>query len=167
MQLPDTLDKFTCWLIEQPFITSDSWKANADSGIWLLDAVCTFEPDKHSHKKDTGYRNRWDADYHNHCPMAIGVSIESGGVSGGSCWDDSNPTGYSCNYTLPDLTSRVIEIIGEFFPDVTLVKYTKHCTNLVRKGEHTAYEYYGNCTAYKSLYVTVESLYKSLKALEN
>ena len=166
MQLPDTLDKFTCWLIEQPFITSESWNANADSGIWLLDAVCTFEPDKHSHKKDTGHRNRWDVDYHSHCPMAIGVKVHSGGVSGGSCWGDSNPQEWHSSYTLPDLANLVINIIGEFFPDVTLVQYTKNFTNLVHKGEYINHEYYGNRDDYATAYVPVEQLYNSLKALE-
>ncbi len=163
MELPTTLDKFTLWLIEQSFITSEAWKA--DDNVWLLDAVCKFNPDKHQYQHTKG-KSQWDSDYHQNCALAIGVKIKSGGVEGGSCWDDSNPQEYHISYTLPDLTNLVINIIGEFFPDVTLVQYTKNFTNLVCKGEYTNYEYYGNRDDYATAYVTVESLYNALKALE-
>ncbi len=168
MKLPDTLDKFILWLIEQPFICSDSWRAEDDK-IWLLAEVCAFTPDSHVKTKEQkdGRYGSWDGKYHTHCPMAIGVKVQSGGVNGGSCWGDSDPQEYHESYTLPDPTNLVINIIGEFFPDVTLVQYTRNFANIVHRSEYTHYEYYGNSRDYVTAYIPVELLYKCLKSLEN
>lgn len=85
---------------------------------------------------------------------------ETGGVSGGSCWDSSNPQPYYNRDSMPpfkvlDETLRVIA------PTLTYLQY-KEIEELIVSSEETEYEYYGNCTEYQIKYVEVDSLMRML-----
>ncbi len=163
MKLPDTLPNFILWLIEHPDLESDSWKLDAPDKL-LLGAVCEFAED--FHKSNGDKMNHWDGKYHSECRMAIGRTVETGGVSGGSCWDSSNPTAYSENYVLPDISKFVESVILYFFEDISLKKYLQ-AKSIYRHSDFQKYEYYGNRTDYRSAYIYVDELYRMLVSFQH
>lgn len=157
-----SLDSFTEWLIAHPSIVFNQRKTN--DGKWYLTNACNFDENvKHhvAHKNDTYYGKD-----HSKCPIAFGYITESGGVSGGSCWDSSNPREYSETYVLPDMAPFLIEIITYFYDDMSLKEYCKHFHGVARTGSTEVREYYGNKTDYASIYMLVNRVYAGLIELD-
>lgn len=102
----------------------------------------------------------------NHMPVHIKEPViymrwSSGGVSGGSCWDDSDPQPYDNDkpkFTVLDLVLKKLK------PDISYLDYKK-VEELICDNQDTEYEYYGNCTNYTVEYITLSSLYKLLEKL--
>ena len=98
-------------------------------------------------------------------PYAIPVHIkepviycryETGGYSGGSCWDDSNPEYYSED--VPKDRFKVLDLVLEvLFPDIKYLQY-KQIEELIHDNEETEYEYYGNSTDWKCEYIILSEL---------
>ncbi len=84
----------------------------------------------------------------------------SGGVSGGSCWDSSNPQRYtndnSPEFKALDLTLEIID------PNITYLTYKK-IEKLICSSEETDWEYYGNCTDYEIKYIILSRLIKLIE----
>jgi len=74
---------------------------------------------------------------------------QTGGVSGGSCWDtgeDDPHYSYSSDHN-PQGFSSLDQLIIELVPDFPLSKY-QSIIGLVQEDFDTEYEYYGNHTDY-------------------
>lgn len=86
----------------------------------------------------------------------------TGGYSGGNCWDDSEPRYYSED-KVPDFVALDL-VIKELCPDISYLNFKK-IIDLIKDNEDTEYEYYGNSTDYKILYLPLSELYELLNKL--
>jgi hypothetical protein len=84
---------------------------------------------------------------------------ESGGVSGGSCWDDSDPRPY--NIDERPAFEVLDSVLMKLCPNISYLTYKKVET-LIRSNSKTEWEYYGNCTDWTVEYVVLSELYKLL-----
>jgi hypothetical protein len=94
----------------------------------------------------------------------IKIKIETGGVSGGSCWDDSDPQDYSNNVSISDVTI-FDSIFDVLIPNITHLKSRKILKLLESKVDfkyESDYEYYGNSTDYKIWNIPLEIFYETL-----
>ncbi len=86
----------------------------------------------------------------------------TGGVSGGSCWDDSDPQEYygdsKPRFTVLDL------VLKKLRPDLSYLDY-KLVEGLIRSNTGTRYEYYGNYDDYEVEFIVLSDLYKLLDTL--
>jgi hypothetical protein len=82
---------------------------------------------------------------------------ELGGVSGGSCWDHSDPQPYHCN----DEFEFNVDFLFENGIDILFSKYLK-VKKLYQNVEYSENEYYGNYTDYRIHYVYLEDLYEEI-----
>lgn len=80
----------------------------------------------------------------------------TGGVSGGSCWDSSNPQPYR-NTTIPITQFPLYKELTKHFN----MYYVDFKTN-----EFTEYEYYGNNTEYEYYFVSWEDLFKNVTVVQ-
>lgn len=79
-----------------------------------------------------------------------------GGISGGSCWDDSNPTPYT-TYS-PNLRFQILDdLLNEIAPGISYLKY-KQIESLIESNTETAWEYYGNSTDWEIQYIELDKL---------
>ena len=92
----------------------------------------------------------------------ISVSWATGGFSGGSCWDDSNPRPYT-SHEQPKELSDLDLIIGEFCPEINFLTYKKLAHALVETFTYCENEYYGNSTDYAGKKCDLRKLYAYLK----
>ncbi len=102
----------------------------------------------------------------------IFVKTETGGVSGGSCWDSSDPqpyeTGRSVEYS--DLSNFVehilLAIFGKNHAFADIPKLMEKFNNLgypyISEDDYTEYEYYGNNTSWKWYEISLWNLYQFL-----
>lgn len=88
--------------------------------------------------------------------------VEIGGVSGGSCWDESNAEPY-CIYN-DEWFPALDVLISEICPSIYHADY-KQIVNMVNVQEATEHEYYGNCTDYKIYSLDLDKLYEFLSDL--
>lgn len=85
---------------------------------------------------------------------------ETGGVSGGSCWDESNPQPYE-NWKDREKWIALEMALKIINPSLTYSQFTE-IENLVTSSTETEWEYYGNCQHYDIWYLSLEKLYKFL-----
>ena len=84
---------------------------------------------------------------------------ETGGVSGGSCWEDSDPQPYSVDERPP---FKVLDLVlRKICPDISYLKY-REIEGLIHTNSESEYEYYGNSTDWEVKYIILEDLYKLL-----
>jgi hypothetical protein len=94
---------------------------------------------------------------------------ETGGVSGGSCWDSSDPQPYD-TYTeypksdlLPRLVCNVLKNLDILIATDSDWDYViEDLQDFVREDDYTEYEYYGNYTNYNILKISLKDLYAYL-----
>lgn len=89
------------------------------------------------------------------------VSWSPGGVSGGNCWDSTEPTAYS-NHEKPKELQILDSILEKICPNISFLQYKSLTNQLIKFEEWTEPEYYGNSTDYCSLMVDVKELYNYL-----
>ena len=87
---------------------------------------------------------------------------ETGGVSGGSCWESSDPQHYDLGDSekpkgFVDLEA-ILQVVA---PSITFLQY-RLLEKIIKTGEETHYEYYGNYTTYGYELILMEDLYKIL-----
>jgi hypothetical protein len=87
------------------------------------------------------------------------LRYESGGVSGGSCWDSSNPQSYTKD-EIPDFIAldKVLEVLC---PNVTYLKY-KQIEKFIHDTSEVEREYYGNRTEFTIKYIKLSDIIKIL-----
>lgn len=88
------------------------------------------------------------------------MRYETGGVSGGSCWDDSNPQSYTVSD--PENSFVALDIIlKELKPGISYLEY-KDIEKLINSNDNRQWEYYGNCVDYLIKYIVFDKLLKKL-----
>lgn len=88
------------------------------------------------------------------------VKWETGGVGGGSCWEDSNPQPYTSNEQPEELTD-LDNLLEEIAPNITFLQY-RNLAKLIKNSSYTQNEYYGNCTNYAIKKIYIKELYDYL-----
>lgn len=87
---------------------------------------------------------------------------ETGGVSGGSCWDDSDPQSYTVSD--PDDKFEILDyLLSELNPRISFLQYKK-LEGQIKREEKTDQEYYGNRTEYVVLSIPLQLIYDSVKS---
>lgn len=86
------------------------------------------------------------------------VTWSTGGVSGGSCWDSSNPKPYTSN-DLPEELEILDTILTHFYSQMSFLQYRVLSNTLVKYDTYSVGEYYGNCTDYAYKTIDIRSLY--------
>lgn len=90
------------------------------------------------------------------------VSWEIGGMSGGSCWDDSDPQPFHTGVEALELTI-FDKILEQFYPDIKYLEYKQMVKAIGHGGEWTQFEYYGNNIVYGYNSICIEELYNYMK----
>lgn len=80
----------------------------------------------------------------------------SGGVSGGSYLDSSNPQPYY-NEDEPPAFEVLDLVLKELKPNIQYLQY-KELEKLTHTNSETEHEYYGNCTDWKVKYIVLSDL---------
>ena len=103
--------------------------------------------------------------------LMIMITCNTGGYSGGSCWDDSDPQPYYehdsielsdfLEYLKPKLDA-VLEGYANTKSSSELIELLRSDYNLVKEDSYTNYEYYGNSDDYSVMYITLYELFKFL-----
>ena len=92
--------------------------------------------------------------------LVVYMRYEAGGVSGGCCWDDSDPQPYTV--LDPDNSFIALDVIlKELKPDISYLDY-KGVEKLIKSNEQTQWEYYGNSVDYVIKYIVFDELIKKL-----
>lgn len=92
------------------------------------------------------------------CDPYLQIKWETGGVSGGSCWETSNPLPYTTNNVEPDF-EMLDDILLEYVPKLSFLQY-KQLNKYIKTDSETEYEYYGNCTKYGIKRILLKDLYQ-------
>lgn len=94
--------------------------------------------------------------------IAVYMRWNTGGVSGGSCWDSSDPQPYDGEGE-PDF--KVLDVVlAKLAPNITHLHY-KEIERAVISTETTDYHYYGNYDDYEIKFISLPVLYNLLEKL--
>lgn len=94
--------------------------------------------------------------------FVVDQAFERGGISGGSCWESSDPRPYTTDLSYDLERGRFFQFISEFRPDTSFVKFSKFKKECLSRREWTDREYYGNETTYEVWLIDVEKLAQML-----
>jgi hypothetical protein len=85
----------------------------------------------------------------------------TGGVSGGSCWESSNPERYETGHKRPKF--EVLDLVlKELMPSISYLQF-REIEDLIHTDSETDREYYGNCTDYDIEYIVLSELIEALE----
>ena len=88
---------------------------------------------------------------------------ETGGYSGGNCWNDNEPSFYTSDISIDRF--KVLDLVLEQLkPSITYLQFKK-IEKMIHTNEETEYEYYGNSTEWKVEYIILSELEKYLSGL--
>lgn len=93
--------------------------------------------------------------------LVIYMRYETGGVSGGSCWDDSDPQPYSNSDDNKDFIALDV-FLTQICPNITFLQF-REIERLIHSNYKTKWEYYGNQTNYEIKYIVIEEIFKYLE----
>jgi len=91
----------------------------------------------------------------------VWMTHETGGYSGGSCWDHSDPRPYHNSEPMPQFTA-FYEILERIVPNLTFLQSKVMEPIVIIETSDTVGEYYGNSTDYAIRYVNLVDLYNYL-----
>jgi hypothetical protein len=94
------------------------------------------------------------------------ITWVSGGVTGGSCWDDGTHDNHRpvSGEPEPDFTD-LDNLLATVCPNISFLLYRKVMRDAnVETGSNTEYEYYGNSTEHSYKRLQLGNLYKALAA---
>jgi hypothetical protein len=108
--------------------------------------------------------------YKNNLPKMSDAVLEewcSGGVSGGSCWDDGkdDPHYPMEGQPEPEFTS-IDGLISFLCPDISFMNYKKIMAKVVKTESYSQNEYYGNSTNYTYKYAILKDLFDILNNMK-
>ena len=111
--------------------------------------------------EESYYSRNWSSRSNQIDEPRLYVQWSTGGVSGGSCWDSSDPQPYTSNEPPKEL--EILDSILEHFrPQLSFLQYRALTNNLMKYDSYGVGEYYGNSTDYSSKSVDLRSLYDYL-----
>lgn len=182
----DDLDEFSA-------ITFDEFVNSLDFDIFSKHSSEFYDAGVRSPKIEDGITvhkigsySIWNSEYIENCPNGLQKNIDwfrrntfiyaevnTGGASGGSCWDDENSPGAQEYYGkeldlrkfIYDYFQPKLEIILSRLPNMKSAKEMcdilfDNIHGIVRSSHRTDYEYYGNYDNYSCYYITLERLFK-------
>jgi hypothetical protein len=89
------------------------------------------------------------------------IEWSTGGVSGGSCWESSDPQPYSTDEPEPEFTD-LENVLLSIFPSIPYLQY-KAFASLIKEDYRTEYEYYGNSIDYSNKRISLRDIYDKLR----
>lgn len=93
-----------------------------------------------------------------------------GGVSGGSCWDSSDPQPFSRDEGYEDCKKQFDKVFDavllELCPSISFLQYKNVYNECVSNKNKSVGEYYGNSNEYFILYCRIKDLYEKLKDMD-
>lgn len=99
-------------------------------------------------------------------PHMIMIKWMTGGINGGSCWDDgTSDTHYAMDGEPEPEFYELDKIFEAYWVDIPFLKYKEFCRNNVKFETDSVNEYYGNSSNYGIKTVYLQDLYNFL--LEN
>lgn len=111
----------------------------------------------------------WNSNYHEQFKIKkvpddkkiIEQSWEVGGISGGSCWDNSSPQPYT-KEDVDTTFTKLDDAIMVVCPQIDFLQYKKLIKDLVITTSFSEWEYYGNCTDYSIKRINLLDFYNWL-----
>jgi len=92
--------------------------------------------------------------------LVVYCRYETGGVTGGSCWESSDPHDYTADP--PKDRMKVLDLVlKELKPNISFLEY-RIIEGLIHNNSETEYEYYGNSTDWTIEYIKLSDLYEAL-----
>jgi len=97
---------------------------------------------------------------------AIAIYWQTGGIGGGSCWDngDEDPHYNMGSNPEPEFTD-IDKVLEHFVPNITFLQYKRLLQDCIEQGETTLNDYYGNHTDYAYKVIKLEALFKYMKGI--
>jgi len=96
---------------------------------------------------------------------SLNVEWSTGGISGGSCWDDGEKDNHRAEPGEEEPEFESLDKIFEmYWEDIPWLKYKRFCQEFIKRNTRTSYEYYGNSANYASKKVLLSDLYNFLIA---
>lgn len=86
------------------------------------------------------------------------IKIEIGGVSGGSCWDNSNPKPYTSDYIIFNIDDFIYDILLDVNYNIPLLISRNIKNECTKEYINTEYEYYGNNTCYRNIEIDFDKM---------
>lgn len=94
------------------------------------------------------------------------IGWTTGGISGGSCWDDGETDNHYFSTGEPEPNFDELDTtLLNLCPNIGFLQY-KQVVNVVKRDEYTETEYYGNCTNYATKSVLLRDLLNKVVELE-
>lgn len=91
-------------------------------------------------------------------PCLHSEAWRTGGVGGGSCWDDgTEDVHYELGSDNPETIENLENFLEEFYPNMSLSQY-KDLMSHLQTDDWSDHEYYGNYTNYMCSYITLEDI---------
>jgi hypothetical protein len=112
----------------------------------------------------TSHERPWDTRTDFNADCAFGSEWETGGISGGSCWDSSDPQPYTTDNRgdLKVFQNVVLHVV----PNISFVDYLELEKSVVDEvKEREEREYYGNSTNYSAFVFTLSKLFDKLEQM--
>lgn len=94
----------------------------------------------------------------------IYIEWTTGGVSGGSCWDSSNPQPYTSSETEPHF-EELDDLLQELRPNLTFLEFRRLESKCIHSYTYSVTEYYGNSTNYAIKFVVLDELKEFIAGL--
>lgn len=91
----------------------------------------------------------------------LGISWETGGASGGNCWDGEAESYYISDPDIPEFTG-LTELLKRVCPNVSYL-VGKEIEGLCESDSYTNNEYYGNYTDYAVKKISFQKIWDCLK----
>lgn len=89
-------------------------------------------------------------------------AAETGGVSGGSCWETSNPQPYHVSVEDPGIGKVLDSFLEKHCPGISFLKY-RRLVGAVEHREEVEREYYGNRVCYSVWTLSLDTLWQVLE----
>lgn len=89
------------------------------------------------------------------------VSWTTGGACGGNCWNDNPPESHMLSAEPEPEMENLDKILQEVAPNLTYLQY-RMISGLLKRDEHTEWEYYGNYTNSAEKSLDARELYDTL-----
>jgi hypothetical protein len=86
----------------------------------------------------------------------------TGGMSGGNCWDDTEPSYRAAYDVKPEELTDLDQILQKIRPQTSFLEYRTLTNKLVKHGTRSESEYYGNTSEYAHTYIIIKDLYNYL-----
>jgi hypothetical protein len=116
-------------------------------------------------------KNRWDDKFYSYCGNKkidldknyLYIYWRTGGESGGSCWDDGTEDNHYAVSADPEPEFESLDkLLIKLCPNISYLQYKRIIGSVIKTGEYTQNEYYGNYTTYSYKVILLRDLFNIL-----